>query len=134
MNKDIEKKIILEAWSIFFDEEPENTDVAFEMACDDGWANIIKTAAKLLHKHNQQKKNDLAYVPAHVEQIKEKFGSLRMYISGGDYWTNGVVDMTEELSHSICEVSGAEGSLYRRGNWFKTLSEDIAKANDYVKV
>jgi len=134
MNKDIEKQIVLEAWSIFFEEEPKNTDVAFEMTCDDGWANIVRTTARLLHEHNIQKRNDLAYTPARVEQLKEKFGGLRMYISGGDNWTNGVVDMAEELSHLVCEVSGASGSLHRRGNWFKTLSEDVAKTNNYVKV
>lgn len=133
MSPDIEKEIVLRSWSLFYDKEPETTDVGFEMSCDDGWKDIIMTACLEMHTYNIRKKtHDLAYNPVRVEQIKEKFGSLRIYTTGGDNWTNGVVDMAESMSKFICEVTGDRGAHCRKGFNLKTLSEKIANQHGYI--
>ena len=48
-----------------------------------------------------------------VEQVKEKFGTLRFYYQGGDDAIDGMVRMAESMSAVTCEECGAPGK--RRG-------------------
>lgn len=67
-------------------------------------------------------------VPESIEQVvaiqvKEKFGGLRFYYSGGDNYIDGVVAMAESLSYRTCEVCGAPGTS-TEGGWIRTLCEE----------
>lgn len=67
-------------------------------------------------------------VPEPVEQVvalqvKEKFGGLRFYYSGGDDYIRGVVSMAEEMSYRTCEECGAPGTT-DKGGWIRTLCEE----------
>lgn len=61
-----------------------------------------------------------------ADQIKEKFGTLRFYTTGGDEYTNGVVRMAESLSCVTCEVCGKPGMTTGKG-WIKTTCEEHTK-------
>lgn len=55
-------------------------------------------------------------VPTFVaQQVKEKFGTLRFYYSGGDDYIDGVVRFAESLSGKTCEVCGNVGHLGGNG-------------------
>jgi len=59
-----------------------------------------------------------------VTQIKEKFGSLRFYYSGGDDSISGMVFLTQRLSYKICETCGSTKNVTQTEGWIKTLCED----------
>lgn len=65
----------------------------------------------------------------HVSQVKEKFGQLRFYYSGGDGEFHGAVEFAEILSGRICEECGVPGIL-RGGGWVYTSCEAHAKPGD----
>lgn len=110
---------------------------------------IIKKVCKKLNKHtfNQpwfklnHKLNRLAgkyssYDRIHppevkIDQIKEKFGQLRFYYSGGDQRVAGMVSFAEYLCRQTCEVTGEKGEMHIRGYWFKTLSPKVAESGIY---
>jgi hypothetical protein len=71
-------------------------------------------------KENDQ--SDLDYVPVKFDQIKEKFGGLRLYYSGGDDYVRGLVSLAEELSYKICEVCGDKGKP-NKGGWISVLCD-----------
>lgn len=52
-------------------------------------------------------------------QVKEKFGTLRFYVDGGDDYTDGVIAMAEALSGRTCEECGAPGTT-NSGGWLST--------------
>ena len=52
-------------------------------------------------------------------QIKEKYGTLRVYLYGADKHIDGLVTMAEACSETTCEVCGNSGSLYGTG-WYYT--------------
>lgn len=58
-----------------------------------------------------------------AEQVKEKFGTLRFYYSGGNEYTSGVANMAEAMSGSICETCGKPGSTGGKG-WIRTACEE----------
>jgi len=83
-----------------------------------------------------------------ITQIKEKFGTLRIYYeisdnfdhgdvarfsqrsidierSGYIGWVRGLVDYAESLSGKTCENDGSSGKLHASGSW-KTLCYDCA--------
>lgn len=64
-------------------------------------------------------------------QVKEKFGGLRFYYTGGDDYINGVVAMAELMSERTCEECGDPGQLYTKG-WHKTLCVKHAKEQSYA--
>ena len=66
-----------------------------------------------------------------IDQIKEKFGELRFYYSGGDEQVAGMVRMAEYLCNQTCEVTGKFGVLCARGGWYKTLSPELLKESIY---
>lgn len=72
------------------------------------------------------------YPPAvKIDQVKEKFGELRFYYSGGDKEVAGMVRFAEYLCNQTCEVSGEKGELCRRGGWYKTLSKNTLNSDVY---
>jgi hypothetical protein len=65
-------------------------------------------------------------IPEPVEQfvatqVKEKFGGLRFYHTGGNAFTSGVVTLAEELSYVTCEVCGNPAKTSQKNGWVKTL-------------
>jgi len=53
-------------------------------------------------------------------QVKEKFGTLRFYVNGGDDTTRGMIQMAEAMSACTCEDCGAPGTTGGHG-WIRTL-------------
>jgi len=59
-------------------------------------------------------------------QVKEKFGTLRFYYSGGDNVIDGMVRMAESMSGVTCEECGNSGKSYG-GGWITTLCAEHAE-------
>ena len=55
-----------------------------------------------------------------LDQVKEKFGTLRFYYSGGDDYISGLVSMAESMSGVTCESCGNPGNQ-TSGGWIKTI-------------
>ena len=107
--------------------------------CGEGWYDIIDTMCGLIqHKidwnnaegkfHHHKPLNPR--IPQVVAaQVKEKFGSLRFYYSGGNNEVRGIVEMAEEMSRKTCEVCGNKGSV-RDFNWISTLCDEHARIRE----
>lgn len=75
---------------------------------------------------------DKMYPPAiKIDQIKEKFATLRVYVSGGDEQVRGMISFAEYICEKTCEVSGKQGTIHSRNGWLKTLSSEIAQTQQY---
>jgi hypothetical protein len=84
------------------------------------WQDIFKAVPKYVKPNNK--------LVVRVEQIKEKFGTLRLSLSGGDSYVYGVVALAESLSFSICEECGANQNVQQNTKgWIKTLCGDCRK-------
>lgn len=92
------------------------------VSCEDGWVSLIDELSSkvtaLMTKYNCEIKYD---------QIKEKFGLLRIYFNCSDgtpaevsNHVDSLVSGAEELSGTICEVCGEPGKLSGK-YWVKTV-------------
>jgi hypothetical protein len=66
-----------------------------------------------------------------LDQVKEKFGTLRFYYTGGDEYISGLVSMAESMSGVTCETCGNPGKSLGRG-WITTLCKEHAEARDIM--
>jgi hypothetical protein len=88
-----------------------------------GWYPILETLCANIQSHidwRVKQGQDIAQVE--VNQIKEKFGGLRFYYSGGDDEISGMVRMAEAWADIACEECGAAGRR-RSGGWIRTLCD-----------
>lgn len=99
--------------------------MAWGIECGDGWYEILDGLCNLILQHEQQMDLD-QYYPVKFDQVKEKYGGLRVYFSGGDDYIEGLVDMTESISYKTCEVCGNAGKSNKEG-WISTLCDTHRK-------
>jgi hypothetical protein len=67
-----------------------------------------------------------------LDQVKEKFGTLRFYYSGGDDYISGMVSLAESMSAVTCENCGNPGSC-RGGGWVHTYCTPCEEARELAR-
>ena len=62
------------------------------------------------------------HVKIKIDQVKEKFGGLRLYVEHDTPYIAGVVAFAEEMSYKICEHCGTTvGVTQNQKGWIKSL-------------
>jgi hypothetical protein len=91
--------------------------------CGEGWWPILEALCGQI-QHHIDWKNKTSEVVAQVTvgQIKEKFGGLRFYYSGGDDEISGMVSMAESWAARSCETCGNRATKQTTG-WIKNLCD-----------
>lgn len=95
-------------------------------SCDRGWWNLIDVVASQIESLGK---------PVKAEQVKEKFGGIRIYFSIETVDENEIynlhdivqskISVVEALSYRICELCGAPGQTTNSGGyWLKTVCEE----------
>ena len=57
-----------------------------------------------------------------IEQVKEKFGTLRFYVAGGNASVHSYIEFAEAMTSITCEECGAPGES-RNDGWVKVLCD-----------
>jgi hypothetical protein len=90
-------------------------------------------------------KNPLRDVPELIpqvtlDQVKEKFGTLRFYYTGGDDYIRGLVSMAESMSGITCEGCGAQAKTNWPkaenggiGGWVRTICEPCEEKRELAR-
>jgi hypothetical protein len=115
---------------------------ALGIQCNDGWYNIIDSLCFKIQYHCNVAntryipetdkyefvlENDPEYVQVVAAQVKEKMGTLRFYVDGGDATTEGIIQMAEAMSSRICELCGSPAKTSRDSGWFHTTCDACNK-------
>jgi len=132
MRKELDEKLCEKYHKIFRDRHAPMTQTAmcWGVDCDDGWYNIIDTLCYQIQSHIDWKNRNVEEVSQVIaEQVKEKFGTLRFYVRGGDKYTDGLIAMAEAMSAVTCETCGNPGKFRGQG-WYYTSCNEHAKEED----
>ncbi len=119
---------------------PRESCMSFGIECNNGWYELLASVCWRVSQHEKniedrkriladkpgKIKAELEYSPVKFDQIKEKYGGLRIYFTGGDDYVDGIVSMAEEYSYKVCEVCGNSGKP-NKGGWITTLCESCRK-------
>ena len=83
---------------------------------------------KIFGKANQYSRWKKIYPPqVKIDQVKEKYSDLRVYVSGGDREIQGMISFAEYLCSKICQNTGEVGIKCKKNTWYATLSESEIK-------
>ncbi len=86
-----------------------------------GWYGLMDKLCDCIQNYVDNNKHT-GIKQVEVQQVKEKFGGLRFYNSGGDNRTDGMVWFAERMSYTICEGCGSNQNVYQtKGGWVRTL-------------
>jgi hypothetical protein len=136
MNTELQNKLYEKYPQLFLnkDKTPMQSPMCFGIETGEGWYEILSSLCWMIkqyedsiiwqtewnQKTNPEYKSD--YFPVKFDQIKEKYGGLRVYFSGGDQYIEGLVSMAEAMSYKICDICGNKGEANEQG-WISTRCE-----------
>ena len=84
----------------------------------DGWTDILKEMCESIQNHIKETGNfEVAFT-----QVKEKFGSLRVYVNGGDDKIYDFINEAERKSEITCEQTGKPAKIQNVDGWYKTVA------------
>jgi hypothetical protein len=140
MDAELQNKLY-EKYPEFFsnkDKDIMSSCMAWGIECNSGWYDILSSLCWMIKQHEDNIKSNREYLeknnperlqekpeyfPVKFDQVKEKYGGLRVYFSGGDDYIEGLVSMAESFSYHVCEVCGQKGKP-NKGGWITTLCEN----------
>lgn len=140
MKQELDELLCAKYPKIFKDRHGDmrETLMCWGFECGDGWYNIIDQLCANIQHHvdwaqEQKEKYGRGEGCSQVVavQIKEKFGTLRFYTSGGDDTIYGMIRMAESMSAVTCEECGAPGQLRGRG-WLYTACDTHTEEHDKI--
>jgi hypothetical protein len=100
-------------------------DIEFE--CDVGWYDLLQDLSikieniikKNIHDHKVFEGEENEPIEMYTVQVKEKYGTLRFYMSCETEEISKLINEAEYLSSKTCERCGSHGKI-RGITWFST--------------
>ena len=98
--------------------------IAFE--CGQGWLDLIRDLSIKIERILKERpdKNEMYAV-----QVKEKYGTLRFYMSLETNQISELIEEAEALSSQTCEICGAFAKM-RGSNWIETRCDKCYKEDN----
>lgn len=90
---------------------------------EDGWLDLVDRLSAKIEVYID------GYVPEELrdqiyyEQIKQKFGQLRVYMSHHIPYIQGAIDVVESISDTVCEKCGGKSQMRNIRGWITSLCD-----------
>lgn len=139
MDQELQNKLFEKYPQLFSNRTKSPMESCMSWGCEvgNGWYELLSSLCWRIFQHERNiadrlrirtkndvpnNQSDIDYVPVKFDQVKEKYGGLRVYFTGGDDYVEGVIRMAEEYSYKVCEVCGNSGKPNKDG-WITTLCD-----------
>lgn len=100
----------------------------FYFECHDGWFDLLLDASIQLERqilsYPESIRQDIV-----ASQVKEKYGTLRFYISYYTEELDEIVDAVERQSATVCETCGMPGKI-RGSSWLYCACDEHTAESD----
>ena len=98
-------------------QKPQEPYELFGIECGKGWNKLIIPILDYIDLYNSGHDDKIE-----IQQIKEKFGGLRIYTSFSTPELDQLINDAEEQSFKTCEYCGSKGNVSQtKTGWIKTL-------------
>jgi hypothetical protein len=106
--------------------DPKETLIAFGLEVSEYWLPILeKGFAKI---SEEVKKNNLTDYK--IIQVKEKFGTLRIYDYNGTQEIHNIIEDMEKECMTICEKCGSPEGKFRHNGWMRITCDKCEGIED----
>lgn len=93
----------------------------FGYECENGWLDYINEAKAMIEEYNREHPDE---EPVEFTQVKEKFGTLTIYLNRYPNNMHERIMEIESKSYDTCEFCGAKGATNKATHgWYMTLCE-----------
>lgn len=128
MSPELDRRLCEDFPLLFADRQAPilESNMVFGFECGDGWEPLIRKAASELEQMIEAAgATEFKYLPR-ASQVKEKYGTLRFYLTHGNDKMFAIADKLEAASAKVCETCGKAGKL--RGNgWLYTACNECTE-------
>jgi hypothetical protein len=129
VKKELQDKLFEKYPKIFRQKDlsKQETCMCWGFACGDGWYTLIDELCGSIENRLQNSnrgKPEEEHLICEAVQVKEKFGSLCFYVTGGDDYICGLIDMAESMSYRICTECSNQSTPQKNRGWIYTLCDD----------
>lgn len=118
MTPEKEKELVKKTPNLFYSEDECRSQLPinlFGVECDDGWFDLISDTLEKISNIASSKEYETK-----VDQIKEKYGTLRIYLNLETEEMSKIINEAVQKSEKTCESCGNPGKLRQRNRWFYT--------------
>jgi hypothetical protein len=139
MDQELQDQLFQKYPDLFSNRTKSPRESCMSWGCEvgNGWYELLSSLCWRVFQHERNitdrlrirtkndvpnNQSDIDYAPVKFDQVKEKYGGLRVYFTGGDDYIDGLVSMAEEYSYKVCEVCGNSGKP-NKGGWITTLCD-----------
>lgn len=163
MNSILEKYFYKKYPALFInkDKSMQETCMCWGITCGKGWVFLLDKLCLCIEQHIKTQHETVSWyekiekeklekgepiqkrpswaiekIPfVQFDQIKEKYGALTIYYSGGDEEIHNMISFAEKLSLCICEECGKFDATVGTTTkvWYNTLCEDCISKTDGMK-
>jgi hypothetical protein len=129
MTKELDEALCAKYPKIFADRygDKRTTCMVWGFECTSQWYWLIDQLCSSIQSYTDANKKPQVV----ATQVKEKYGTLRFYYSGGDDYVAGMVWLAESMSYDICEECRSTKNVTQTKGWIYTLCEDcLVKKNN----
>lgn len=102
--------------------------IGVPLECGEGWNKLLHKMFLAIEKRIAEQGMTVAESGLKMAQIKEKFGTLRVYYHGGPDISD-LVEAAVEKSGKTCDECGRVGELHSAGYWVMTRCKKHLPAN-----
>jgi len=97
----------------------------FGIECGKGWYPLIQPVVDYIDEYNSTRESDKQI---RITQVKEKYGTLRIYTNFYTPELQELIDNAELESEKVCEFCGSREHLGTTLEWYITICYDCMKA------
>lgn len=127
MNEEQDRKLV-ETFPLLYGDRHKNmreTAMCWGFETGDGWFQLIWDLSEKLEAEIKKQPEEKRHF-YRASQVKEKFGTLRFYMTGETDEMRKAIAQAEELSETTCETCGKPGKTNESG-WLKTTCGEHEK-------
>lgn len=111
---------------LFSDISTRSCMYLFGFECRDGWFDLLSECIENIKDVCLRENLDIK-----TSQVKEKYGTLRFYLSSTTDELEEIIGFAEDKSAITCEVCGKLGKS-RKLSWIQTLCEECLQKSTNV--
>jgi len=127
MSPELDKKIVEKYPKIFADryEDMQKTAMCWGFEHSDGWYwlldQLCDSIQSYIDTNNNYRDKDKQIPQVVATQVKEKWGTLNFYYTGGDDMIDGMISLAENMSSYICEICGTTENVGITIGWLTNV-------------
>jgi hypothetical protein len=136
MKKELDNYLVEKYPKIFVNRygDMKTTAMCWGFEHGDGWFwlldQLCDSIQSYIDTNNGWRKDDEKIPQVIATQVKEKFGTLNFYFSGGDDYIDGMVRMAENMSANICEFCGSTEDVGATQGWISIICKNCYVNSD----